>query len=82
MERDLNNSQFEVTRIGSELKSATEQLNRQSAEIDKFNRIVQNERIEIDELLKENARLNDQVSIIGLVFVPFACNTAIASLII
>lgn len=62
LERDLSNSQFEVNRLNSELRSMTEQLNRKNSEIEKFNCIVTNMKIENEELLKENSRNNEQVS--------------------
>ena len=61
LELDLNKSQFEVNRLNGELRSLTEQLNRKNAEIEKFNCIVNNMKIENEELLKENTRNNEQV---------------------
>lgn len=61
MDRHLSSSQFEVTRLGKELQTVTEQLSRRNSEIDKFNCTVQNMKIENQELLKENARINEQV---------------------
>lgn len=61
LDRLLANSQFEVTRLNNELKSVSEQLSRRNSEIEKFNSTVQNMKIENQELLKENARINEQV---------------------
>ena len=61
LERHLANSQYEVTRLNSELKSLTDQLNKRNSDIERLNCTIQNMKIENQELIKENSRNNEQV---------------------
>jgi uncharacterized membrane-anchored protein len=63
MEGETRNMQVEISRMTNDIRSLTEQLNRKNAEIEKFNCIVTNMKIENEELLKENSRNSEQVRI-------------------